>query len=58
VILIIEDQIRDVRYVLGGIPFSNLDYLIDGTLKLDNPDIYYSVRPEQLDRRVRDKLNN
>ena len=49
VILIIEGDIRDTKYVLGGIPFINLDYLIDGILIPGNPDRYYSVYPKQLD---------
>jgi hypothetical protein len=39
----------------GGIPFTSLDHLTDGTLVPGNPDIY-GARPEQLDRRVRDDL--
>ena len=56
VIPIIEGDIRDARCVSGGIPFTNLDPLTDGTLVPGNPDIYYGARPEQLDRRVRDEL--
>jgi hypothetical protein len=52
------DEIRDVKYILGGIPFGNLAYLTDGTFKSDNPDLYYGVRPEQLNRRVREDLNS
>jgi hypothetical protein len=57
VILIIEGDIRDAKCVSGGIPFINLDYLIDGTLVPSNLDIYYGARPEQLNRRVRDELS-
>ena len=46
VILIIKGDIRDAKYVLGGIPFTNLNYLIDGILIPSNPDYYYSVYPE------------
>ncbi|MCJ1245699.1 hypothetical protein MMC30_002903 [Trapelia coarctata] len=57
VIPIIEGEIRDTKCVSGGIPFTNLDHLTDGTLVPGNPDLYYGARPEQLDRRVRDELN-
>jgi hypothetical protein len=46
VILIIEGDIRDTKCVAGGITFTNLDYLTDGTLVPGNPDIYYGARPE------------
>jgi hypothetical protein len=57
VIPIIEGYIEDAKCVSGGIPFTNLDPLTDGTLVSGNPDIYYGTRPEQLDRRVRNKLS-
>jgi hypothetical protein len=57
VIPIIEGEIRDAKCVSGGIPFTNLDHLTDGTLVPGNPDLYYGARPEQLDRRVRDELS-
>ena len=57
VIPIIEGDIGDDKCVSGGIPFTNLDHLTDGTLVPSNPDIYYGARPEQLDRRVRDELS-
>ena len=57
VIPIIEGEIRDAKCVSGGIPFTNLDHLTDGTLVPGNPDLYYGARPEQLDRRVRGELN-
>jgi hypothetical protein len=57
VIPIIEGDIRDAKCVSGGIPFTNLDHLTDGTLVPGNPDIYYGARPEQLDRRVRKELS-
>lgn len=53
----IEGKIRDAKCVAGGIPFTNLDDLTDGTLAPGNPDLYYGARPEQLDRRVRDELS-
>jgi hypothetical protein len=56
VIPIIEGNIADARCRSGGIPFTNLDPLTDGKLKPGNPDIYYSARPEQLTREVRDEL--
>ncbi|KAK5086187.1 hypothetical protein LTR70_007432 [Exophiala xenobiotica] len=57
VIPIIEGNIGDAKCVSGGIPFTNLDPLTDGTLAPGNPDVYYGARPEQLDRRVRDELS-
>jgi hypothetical protein len=47
---------RDAKCRSGGIPFTNLDPLTDGTLKPGNPDVYYGARPEQLTRKVRDEL--
>lgn len=58
VIPIIEGDIGDAKCISGGIPFTNLDHLTDGTLVPGNPDIYYGIRPEQLDRRVRDNLSD
>jgi hypothetical protein len=57
VIPIIEGDIRDAKCVAGGIPFTNLDHLTDGTLVPGNPDIYYDARPEQLARQVRNELS-
>ncbi|MCJ1381926.1 hypothetical protein MMC17_005038 [Xylographa soralifera] len=57
VIPIIEGDTADPKCVSGGIPFTHLDPLTDGTLAPGNPDIYYGARPEQLDRRVRDELS-
>ncbi|KAF2804455.1 uncharacterized protein BDZ99DRAFT_397979, partial [Mytilinidion resinicola] len=56
VIPIIEGKIADARCRSGGIPFTNLDPLTDGTLTPGNPDIYYGARPEQLARKVRDEI--
>jgi hypothetical protein len=56
VIPIIEGKIRDAKCRSGGVPFSNLDPLTDGTLKPGNPDLYHGARPEQLSRKVRDEL--
>lgn len=57
VIPIIEGKIEDSRCTSGGIPFTNLDHLTDGTLVPGNPDRYYGARPEQLNRQVRNKLS-
>ena len=54
---IIEGEIRDARCVSGGIPFTNLGQLTDGTLAPGKPDLYDGARPEQLRRRVRDELS-
>jgi hypothetical protein len=56
VIPIIEDKIAHARCRSGGIRFTNLNPLTDGTLKPGNPDAYYGARPEQLARNVRDEL--
>ncbi|KAF2872951.1 hypothetical protein BDV95DRAFT_627773 [Massariosphaeria phaeospora] len=62
-ISIIEGKIADLKCRSGGIPFTNLDDLVnsdplaDRTLKPGNPDIYYGARPEQLSREVRDELS-
>ena len=58
VIPIIEGNVGDAKCVSGGIPFTNLDHLTDGTLAPGNPDTYYGARPEQLDRRIREKLSD
>jgi hypothetical protein len=54
----IEGKVEDAKCRSGGIPFTNLDYLTDGTLVPGNPDIYYGARPEQLDRQVRNELTS
>ena len=43
-ILIIEDEIWDGKYVLKKIFFINLDYLIDSIFLPNNPDRFYEVR--------------
>jgi hypothetical protein len=57
VIPVIEGKIGDAKCRSGGIPFTNLDHLTDGTLAPGNPDLYYGARPEQLNRQVRNKLS-
>ncbi|KAL5400912.1 hypothetical protein PMIN03_011977 [Paraphaeosphaeria minitans] len=56
VIPLLEGRIEDAKCRSGGIPFTNLDPLTDGTLKPGNPDVYYGARPEQLSRQVRIEL--
>ncbi|KAL5331167.1 hypothetical protein ACEPPN_000696 [Leptodophora sp. 'Broadleaf-Isolate-01'] len=46
VIPIIEGEIKDAKCISGGIPFTNLNHLTDGTLVPGNPDRYYGARPE------------
>ncbi|EED16134.1 hypothetical protein TSTA_012430 [Talaromyces stipitatus ATCC 10500] len=58
VISMIEGDNGDARCIAGGIPFRNLNHLIDGTLVLGNPDRYYGARPEQLNRRIRSELED
>jgi len=57
VIPIIEGKIRNAKYRVGGISFTNLDPLTDSTLKLGNLNIYYGARPHQLSQKVRDELS-
>ena len=58
VIPMIEGQPEGPKCVSGGIVFTNLDHLTDGTLKPGKPDLYYGARPEKIARRVRSDLNN
>jgi len=58
VIPIIEGDIKDAKCVSGGIPFTNLNHLTDGTLVPGNPDRYYGARPEQLSRHIRTELSD
>lgn len=55
---IIEDEVRDAKYVAKEIPFNNLNPLANDTLASINPDIFYGARFKQLDRHIREKLNN
>jgi hypothetical protein len=63
-----DDVMIDVVPVISGLrqnnhfsarktKFGNLDPLTDGTITPANPDLFYGARPEQLDRRIRDKLS-
>ncbi|CEJ90701.1 hypothetical protein VHEMI06464 [[Torrubiella] hemipterigena] len=52
----IEGELVDRKCVSGGIPFTNLEHLTDGTLVPGNPDLFYGARPEQLDRNIRKQL--
>ena len=56
VIPFIEGKIGDEKCRSGGIPFTHLSPLTDGTLKPGNPDVYYGARPEQLSRKIRAEL--
>ena len=56
VIPIIEGEIKDAKCIGGGYPLNNLDALTDGTLAAGNPDHFYGVRPEQLNRQIRNEL--
>lgn len=46
VVPIIEGKIADGNFRSGGIPFTNLDLLTDGTLKPGKPDIYHGAYAE------------
>ena len=56
VIPIIEGEIKDAKCIGEGYPLNNLDALTDGTLAAGNPDHFYGVRPEQLNRQIRNEL--
>ncbi|EEQ85579.2 uncharacterized protein BDCG_08848 [Blastomyces dermatitidis ER-3] len=58
VIPIIEGKMRDAKCAGGGYPFGNLAPLTDGTLAAGKPDHFYGARPEQLDRNIRNELND
>lgn len=58
VIPIIEGKILDDKCIEGEILFTKLAPLTNDTLTAAKPDLYYGARPEQLDRRVRDKLSD
>lgn len=57
VIPIIQGDIGDNKCVSGGIPFTTLQHLTDGAIVPGNPDVYHGARPELLNRRIRDELN-
>ena len=52
-ILIIKDKIIDDKCVKEDVLFINLMPLINEMLLAAKPDLYYSARPEQLNRQVR-----
>ena len=57
VISVIEGGSRETNFVCGRIKFGNLQSLTSGcTITPGNPDLYDGARPEQLDRRIRDRL--
>ncbi|KAG9232995.1 hypothetical protein BJ875DRAFT_379490, partial [Amylocarpus encephaloides] len=48
VTLIIKGEIKNTKYILEGILFINLNYLIDSTLVPSNLNRYYRAYPKQL----------
>ncbi|KAM5437939.1 hypothetical protein McanMca71_002161 [Microsporum canis] len=54
----IDGNISDPKCVGGDYPFGNLAPLTDGTLANAKPDHFYGARPEQLNREIRDELND
>lgn len=40
---IIEGKITGTKWVSGKVLFTNMDYLIEGTLVLSNPDLYIAI---------------
>lgn len=57
IVPVIEGEIADRNCVSGGIPFTNLDTLTDGTLAAGNPSFFYGARREQLAQNVRKELD-
>jgi hypothetical protein len=53
-----EKNIENVKYISEFFFFTNFDHLTNGILIFDNPNIYYSARSEQFNRRVCDEFNN
>jgi hypothetical protein len=56
VIPVITGAHEDPHFSARKTKFANLDPLTDGTMPPANPYLYYGARPEQLDRKIRDKL--
>ena len=54
---VISSTDQDNHFSARNTNFGNLDPLTDGSIVPANPDLYYGARPEQLDRRIRDKLS-
>jgi hypothetical protein len=48
---------QDKHFLARKTKFGNLDPLTDSTIVLANLDLFYSACLEQLDQRIRDKLN-
>lgn len=57
VIPLIEGKTGDARCRSGGISFTNLDHLTDGTLVAGSPDVFYCASAEQLNRQIRNDLS-
>ncbi|KAL4875025.1 hypothetical protein BJY04DRAFT_202725 [Aspergillus karnatakaensis] len=49
---------RNSQYLAGGVRFSNLAPLTDETVSQAKPDTYYGARPESLDKRIRQDLED
>lgn len=56
VISTIEGGIENRLCVSGGVPFTNLDPLTDGSITSGSPDRYYGARPKKLNRLIRNQL--
>ena len=56
VVPVISGMDQDNHFSARNTQFGNLKPLTDGTIAPAQPDLYYGARPEQLDRRIRDKL--
>ena len=57
VVLVISSLHQNNHFLARKTKFGNLKPLIDSTIAPTNPDLFYSARPKQLDRRICDKLS-
>jgi hypothetical protein len=57
VVPVVSGVSQDKHFSARNTIFGNLDPLTDGNICPAKPDLYFGSRPEQLDRRVRDKLS-
>ena len=57
-ISIIEDKIKDEKYVKEDVLFTNLISLTNDILTTTKSDLYIDTRSEKLNQDVRNKLNN
>jgi hypothetical protein len=58
VIPVIYGMQQNNHFLARKTKFGNLDLLTDSTIVAANLDLFYGACPEQLDRRIRDKLSS